>query len=196
LRLVRHTIGAVGRRRSIPLVVAGVAVVVLVGAAVAAALVRWSGGLGGEYGNGVGLPVYVGHPFSVGMTRLRPASRVRIESIRLHGADGRVVLVGARLYPAGSESVGVARDYPPTPVHARGRAAEGAVIPPHGEFDLVVGLRAVGRGTFRVQGLDILYRERWHGLNLRRRSHTGVEIHGCAVAASSGLPHCTVPAFA
>lgn len=32
------------------------------------------------------------------MTRLRATNRVRIQSIRLHGANGRVALVGARVY--------------------------------------------------------------------------------------------------
>jgi hypothetical protein len=58
-----------------------------------------------------------------------------------------------------------------------------------------LGLRATGPGTFSVRGIDVLYRERWHGVELRRKAHTGVEVQGCAVAASARRLRCTVPHF-
>ena len=71
----------------------------------------------------------------------------------------------------------------------------GAVVPAHAEFQMVVGLRATARGTFSVRGVDVLYHESWHGLDLRRKAHIGVEIQGCAVTTSTGFPRCTLPRF-
>jgi hypothetical protein len=60
---------------------------------------------------------------------------------------------------------------------------------------LVVGLRAAARGDFSVRGIDILYRERWHGIELRRRAHAGLEVEGCAVTTAARIPRCAVPQF-
>jgi len=60
---------------------------------------------------------------------------------------------------------------------------------------MVVGLWATAPGTFSVRGIDVLYRERWHGVELRRKAHVGVEVQGCAVTTSKGFPRCTLPKF-
>jgi hypothetical protein len=60
---------------------------------------------------------------------------------------------------------------------------------------MVAGLRATAPGTFSVRGIDVFYREHWHGLDLRRRAHVGVEVQGCAVTTSTGLPRCKVSPF-
>ena len=174
-------------------VVAGLAALVLAAGAAAATLVRWDGSLGYGYGNGVGMPVRVGQAFSVGMTELRPARRVRIEAVRLHGPRGSVRLVGALVLPEGGGGVGTAGNFPPHFPRVKMRPAVDAVVPAHSRVQLVVGLRATGRGSFSVRGIDVLYRERWHGLSLRRRAHTGVQVQGCAVTGAARVPGCSVP---
>lgn len=163
------------------------------GAAVAATQVRWGGGLGRGYGNAVGVPVRIGEPFSIGMTELQAGHRVQIESVRLDHPTRGVVLVGALVYPLDSGMVGSDRRFPPTFPPVPKRAADGAVLPAHTAVGLVVGIRATGPGAFRVHGVDVLYRERWHGIDVRRRAHVGVEVAGCAVQTSARTPGCTPP---
>lgn len=126
--------------------------VVLVVAPVAATQVRWNGSLGSGYGNEVGIPMRVGQSFSVGMTVIDANRRVRIESVRLHGASGGVVLLGALV---GHEGVGAVLGFPPTTRTVPLRPAEGAVIPAHAHVMLVLGLRATEPGIFRVRGVDV-----------------------------------------
>jgi len=140
-------------------------VAVVAAAAVTATQARWSAGLGGRYGNSVGVPTRVGVPFSVGMIQLRARHRVRIESVRLH-----------------QPSVGVAY-----------LGAGGTVVPAGTTLLLVIGLRATHVGGFRVRGVDLLYRERWHGIDIRRKAHIGVEVDGCAVRASARRIRCSPP---
>jgi hypothetical protein len=175
--------------------VTAVVLLALAGTAAAAAFIRWNGGLGYGYGNGIGVPVRVGEPFSIGMTAVQPERDVRIEAVRLHDPRGRVRLVGVGVLPPGSPGVGSDRGFPPEHVPVKLRPAVGAVIPANAESQLVVGLRATARGTFSVRGVDVLYRVRWHGLELRRKAHVGVEVQGCAVTTSTGIPKCTLPKF-
>jgi hypothetical protein len=181
-------------RRWIAFVAAGVASLAILASAAVVLLVRWNGGLGHGYGKGVGIPVRVGQSFSIGMTDLRPNRRVRIEAVRLHGASGRVRLIGAVMSPVGQVAVGTERGFPPHSASAM-RPAVGAVVPAHTRMWLVVGLRADARGDFSVRGIDILYRERWRGIELRRRAHTGLEVEGCAVTTAAHIPRCAVPQF-
>ena len=179
------------RRWRIGLLIAGLGLLLLaVGAAGAG--IRWNGSLGYGYSGGVGVPVQMHRPFSIGMGELRPTREIRIESVRLHGASGGVRLVGVLAYPFGHQSVGTDRGFPPAS-QGGGQPAVGLVVPAHGRFSLVVGLEAVGLGDFSVHGVDVLYREHWHGLTLRRRAHTGVEVEGCAVDPKPGLPRCATP---
>ena len=173
-------------------VVLGAIVVALLGAPVAATQVRWNGSLGHGYGNSVGIPMRVGQSFSVGMTVIDTSRRVRIESVRLHGASGGVVLLGARVGYAG---VGLVLGFPPTTPTMPLRPAVGAVIPAHANSLLIVGLRATEPGVFRVLGVDVRYRERWHGVEVKRLTHTGTLVAGCAGAAGAKRAHCRLPSM-
>ena len=103
--------------------------------------------------------------------------------MQLHGASGGVVLVGAVVYPHGLGGVGTERGFPPTAPGTTMTPAVGAVVPARTTVDLVVGLRLTRPGGARVHGVDVLYRERWHGVDVRRRTHTGIEVDACATAA-------------
>jgi hypothetical protein len=181
-----------GRRLPRRYVLLGLIVLTLVAVPVAATEVRWSGSLGYGYGNAVSIPMRVGESVSVGMTTIRTGRRVRIESVRLHGATGGVVLAGALL---GQGGVGTAPGFPPSGTMPL-RAAEGAVIPAHANLQLVVGLRATDPGTFRVRGIDVRYLGRWHGVDLRRRTHTGLFVYGCVVPRHARLGSCRLPPVA
>jgi hypothetical protein len=54
-------------------------------------------------------------------------------------------------------------------------------------------MRATQAGTFRAQGLDIFYRERWFGVDVRRREHVGPLVYGCARRTRARVPHCALP---
>lgn len=177
-------------RRTVIAVAIGV--LLLAGTAVAATRVRWSGHLG-QYGNGVGLPVPVGAPFSVGMTELQAGNRVRIESVRLHRASRSIVLVGARVYREGEGEVGYERRFPPRFPPVKMRSADGAVVLAGTTTLLVVGMRATHPGGFRIHGFDVFYRERWHGIDVKRKAHVGVVITGCAGTGPSPSFGCRSP---
>jgi hypothetical protein len=180
--------------RPIALAIA-VAAVLAAGAAVATQ-VRWSGGLGHGYANGTGveMPVRAGTPFSVGMTILLPRDRIRIESVRLHGASDGIDLIGSLLEHDGM--TGTYRGFPPTLPRLPRRQAVGAVLMGGSQNAIVVGLRASAPGRFVVKGIDVLYREKWHGVELRRRAHTGIEVSACAVASSAKALNCKPPPLA
>ena len=59
----------------------------------------------------------------------------------------------------------------------------------------MVGLRADASGDFSVRSIDVLYMESWHGIELRRRANTGLEVEGCAVTTAARIPRCAVPQF-
>jgi hypothetical protein len=162
--------------------------VVLVAGVAIATQVRWPGGLG-SYGNRVGLPVRVDAPFSIGMGAIDAKRPIRIEAVRLHDASGGVVLHGALV--STEHGMVVRRGFPPWSHGAH--SAEGAVVPAHVPVTLLVGLRATRPGDFFVDGVDILYRERWFGVDVRRRAHFGLQAVGCAVRTTESLPQCTVP---
>jgi hypothetical protein len=176
-------------------VVLGALALALLVAPVAATQVRWNGSLGHGYGSGVGVPVRVGQTFSVGMTMIHTNRPVRIESVRLHDPKGRVALVGALVGRVERFAVGTARGFPPSPPGASLRTAYGAVIPAHAEVELVLGFRAVEPGIFRVRGVDVRYRERWPGVEVKRLTHTGVLVVGCAVPAGAKRANCRVPSM-
>ena len=184
-----------GRRWSFVVLAAAVLLLALVGAAAATTFIRWNGGLGYGYGSGVGVPVRVGKPVSIGMTVLKPGGEVRIEAVRLHDPRGPVRFVGVGVLPPGSVGVGSDGYFPPKHPAVRLRPAVGAVIPAHAGVQMIVGLQATARGTFSVRGIDVLYRERWHGVELRRKAHVGVEVQGCAVTTPNGFPNCALPKF-
>lgn len=169
------------------------AALLVTGAATAATQVRWNGGIGGPYGSYVGVPVHVQRPFSIGMAELKAGGRVRIESVRLHQPTGGVVLVGALVHPIGRGMTGADERFPPTFPRAPMRAAEGTVLPAHSAAGLVVGLAATREGTFYVRGVDVLYRESWHGIDVRHRAHVGVEVYGCARRTPARFVICTKP---
>lgn len=174
--------------------VLAIAVLLVLGAAAAAAAtqIRWNGGLG-LYGNWVGVPVRIGAPFSIGMGELSAGHRVRIESVRLDHPTRGVVLVGSLVHSPGDGGIGSDRGFPPASLRAPTRAADGVVLPAHTAVELVVGIRATELGAFRVHGVDVLYRERWHGIDVRRRAHVGIEVGGCAVQTSARIPGCRPP---
>jgi hypothetical protein len=175
------------------LVLAIAALLVLgAGAAVAATQIRLNGGLG-LYGNWVGVPLRIGAPFSIGMGELNAGHRVRIESVRLDHPTRGVVLVGSVVHSPGDGGIGSDRGFPPASLRALTRAADGVVLPAHTAVELVVGIRATELGAFRVHGVDVLYRERWHGIDVRRRAHVGIEVGGCAVQTSARNPGCRPP---
>jgi hypothetical protein len=171
------------QRRRLPrrYLLLGLIVLALVTVPVAATQVRWSGSLGRAYWSypTVSMPVRVGEPVSVAMTPIDNGRPVRIESVRLHRATGGVVLLGSVIFHGG---FGWARHFLPRPIFGKPlRAAEGAVLPAHSTLKLVVGLRATEPGRFRIRGIDVLYVERWHGVELRRQAHAGVFVLGCVV---------------
>jgi hypothetical protein len=173
-------------------VITAVLVALLVAAAAGATRVRWHGGLA-SYGNAVGVPMRVGAPFSVGMAELNAGGQVRIESVRLDHPTPGIVLVGALVHVIGHGMVGAERAFPPTFPRVQMRPAVGAVLRAHARTVLVVGLRATRPGPFRVHGVDVLYREQWHGIELRRLAHVGVEVDVCALRTSARVPACTLP---
>lgn len=167
----------------------GAVFVVLVAVAVAAALfVRWPGGLG-SYGDALGAKMPVGGVYAFGMDTVTTGDwSVRVEDVRLHGAPPGVELVGAFLYYGnGCFGGGVTPKFPPCSTRSR-PPARNAVVPAHRRYLLWIGLRVVRAGRFRVHGVDVLYRMRWHGLELRRRAHIGNEIDLCAPR-----PRCKTP---
>lgn len=170
-----------------------IAAAVLAAAAVTATQARWSGGLGGAYGNSVGVPTRVGVPFSVGMIELEARHRVWIESVRLHHPSLGVVSLGAVVHSPSRGMVGTALGFPPSFPRVAMHRAGGAVISAGTTVLLVVGIRATHVGGFRVRGVDLLYRERWHGIDIRRKAHIGVEVDGCAVRASARGLRCSPP---
>ena len=184
-----------GGRRGIAFVVAGVAALALVGAAVAGTFVRWNGSLGHGYGNGVGVRIRAGQSFSVGMTAIRADRRVRIESVRAHDPSGGIVIAGVLVGTPGDMGLGTAIGFPPKSPSASLRPAEGAVIPPHADVALIVGFRGTRPGVFRVRGVDVHYRERWPGVEVKRLTHTGMLVVGCAVAADAGHANCRLPSM-
>jgi hypothetical protein len=167
-------------------------VAVLFASAAAAMRMRWSGDLGG-YGSAVGMPVHAGSAFSVGMSQLKADGRIRIESVRLERPTRGITFAGALVHPSGYGMVGAERQFPPTFPRVRMRAAEGAVLPARTPVVLVVGMRTTRPGAFRVHGVKVHYWERWHGIDVRRRAHVGVEVVGCAVETSARAPRCAVP---
>lgn len=176
--------------------VAVVLAALVLATAAGATRVRWHGGLDSyASGNSVGLAMAVDAPFSVGMGVLRASGgRVRIESVRLHGASPGLELVGSLVHDTGRGMVGSDRAYPPTfPRSMPKRPAAGAVIPAHTGLVFVVGMRATWPGDFRAYGVDVLYRQRWHGIEIRRRAHLGVEVNVCAAHTRAEYPDCAVP---
>src|SRR3954468_24114864 len=137
-------------------------VVLAAGVAAVATAVRLNGGLGGRYGSGIAMPVRVGAPFSVGEIELRAPNRIRIEDIRLHHAADGVVLAGARIYPLRRGMVGSAGGFPPKTPRVPMTRAVGAVLHPSARVGLVIGIRVTQPGKYRIRGIDVLYRERWH----------------------------------
>jgi len=178
------------RRRALIAIAIGLALVT--GAVVAATQVRWRGDLGG-YGNGEGLAVRVGKPFSIGLTELHAGNRIRIESVRLHQPSTGISLVGALVYPTGKGEVSGERRFPPTFPPVPMRPAEGVVVLAGRTTLLVVGMRATRLGVFRVHGFDVFYREHWHGIDIRRKAHVGVEVDGCAGRGASPYFGCRLP---
>ena len=172
-------------------VVLGALAVALVATPVAGTQVRWQGSLGHGYGNAVGIPMRAGQSVSVGMTAIDTSRDVRIESVRLHRPSAGIVLVGARV---GRQGVGAVLGFPPTSPRMP-LPAVGAVIPAHANVLLVVGLRATKPGTFRVRGIDVRYRERWPGVEVKRLTHTGTLVVGCVVAAGATSATCRVPSM-
>ena len=172
------------------------AVVLIAAGAFAASRHRWGGGGNlGIYGNGNGLSVATGSPFTIQMTEVRPGHRIQIESVRLHGKTPGVELVGA-LVQTGSRGAGLwvgERQFPPAHRPGRWQPARGAIIPAHTRMALYVGLRTVQSGDFRQPGVDVFYREHRFGIELRRREHIGPLVAVCAVRTSARLPHCKIP---
>jgi hypothetical protein len=160
-------------------------VIALVLAGVAAAtLVCWDGDLGHRYsgGSAVGVPMVRGSDYSFGVGAVTAGdSSVRVEDVRLRGASRGVDLVGAVLYPTGCFGTGAARGFPPCRSE-RHEPARDAKVPAHRQYLLIVGLRSKRPGAFRVFGADVLYRTRWHGIELRKRAHIGNEIDLCSPA--------------
>jgi hypothetical protein len=171
-------------------VVVAVLVVLVAVAAAAAMFVRWPGGLE-SYGNAVAAQMSVGGVSSFGMGTVTAGDwSVRVEEVRLHGAPRGVALVGAILYYGnGCVGFGVIRGFPPCKSKSR-LPARNAVVPAHHRFLLWVGVRVPQAGRFRVFGVDVLYRMRWHGIELRRRAHIGSELDLCAPR-----PGCKSPVF-
>jgi hypothetical protein len=180
------------------IVLALVCLFVVVGAGAAGATqIRWPGRLDCcGYGNGNGLPVATGSDFTIFMTAFRPRHRIRIESIRLHHATPGLVLVGALVLTDWGKNglAGAERRFPPREQAGVLRSARGVVIPAHKRVAIQVGLRAVRDGSFRAEGIDVLYREHRFGIDLRRHAHVGTEVDVCA-RKSTGIPHCHVPDF-
>ena len=58
-----------------------------------------------------------------------------------------------------------------------------------------LGFRATGPGIFRVRGVDVQYRERWPAVEVKRLTHTGVLVVGCAVPAGAKRADCRVPSM-
>jgi hypothetical protein len=172
--------------------VLGALALALLVAPVAATQVRWNGSLGHGYGNAVGIPVAAGQSFSVGMTAIDTSRSARIESVRLHRPSGGIVLVGALV---GREGAGAVLGFPPTSPTTPLRQAVGAVIPARANVLLVVGFRATKPGIFRVRGIDVRYGERWPGVEVKRLTHTGTLVVGCAVAAGATRAHCRLPSM-
>jgi len=172
--------------------VLGALAVGLVVAPVAATQVRWNGSLGHGYGNAVGIPLRAGQSVSVGMTAIDTSRDVRIESVRLHRPSRGIVLLGALV---GRQGVGTLLGFPPTSSRMLLHSAVGAVIPAHANLMLVVGLRATKAGIFRVRGVDVRYRERWSGVEVKRLTHTGTLVVGCAVAARAERTKCRLPSM-
>ena len=69
------------------------------------------------------------------------------------------------------------------------------MIPAHTDVELVVGFRATKPGSFRVRGVDVRYRERWTGVEVKRLTHTGVLVVGCTVAAGAKSARCRAPSM-
>jgi hypothetical protein len=177
------------------LVIVGVALLLLAGAALAATQVRWNGGIGHGYGNAVGVPVPVGAAYTFGMDDLRASHRIRIEAVRLHDPRGPVELVGAVVHETARGMVGALRGFPPSRGYGPMRPAVGTVVGPGETVALEVGLRATGPGTFDVAGIDLLYRERLLGVDVRRKAHLGMEVYGCAEKTSAHDANCKLPPF-
>jgi hypothetical protein len=187
----RRSAGALKRL----LIVAGVVLLGLAGAAVAATQVRWNGGIGHGYGNAVGMPMPVGAAFTFGMDDLRPSHRIRIEAVRLHHRHGAIELVGAVVHQTDRGMVGALRGFPPSRGYGPMRPAVGAVVEAGGAAALEIGLRATQPGTFDIAGIDLLYRERLLGVDVPREAHLGLRIYGCAVRTSSTVANCKLPPF-
>jgi hypothetical protein len=177
------------------LIVAGVALLVLAGTAVAASQVRWNGEIGHGYGNAAGIPMRVGASYTFGVDDLRPSHRIRIEAVRLHDPSGPVELVGAVVHPAARGMVGTMRGFPPSRDYSPMRPVVGAVVGAGKAAVLEVGLRATRPGTFDVAGIDLLYRERLLGVDVRRKAHLGLEMYGCAARTSARIVNCKPPTF-
>lgn len=73
------------------------------------------------------------------------------------------------------------------------RPAKGAVLHAHTTVLLAAGIRITRPGQFEIHGFDLLYRERWHGIELRHRAHIGPLAYGCAVRTSARVPRCRMP---
>jgi hypothetical protein len=155
-----------------------VAAVAVLAAAVAVYLVRWPGHLD-EYGNGVGAPVQLGRPISVGLVRLENGGggTIEIEHVQLHEQVPGLEFVGALVQPKNLYS-GTRYGFPPPEAT---QPVAGLRIGPHRHVDVLVGLRATRVGAYRLHGFDAFYRGRGIGfLRLRHRAHVGVEVDLCA----------------
>jgi len=181
------------------LIALGCATVAVAVAAIVATQVRWHGGALRGYGNGSGLTVATGSPFTVLVAQVRPKHRIRIESIRLHHPTPGLVLVGAVVQTGPRPLDGLpaaARRFPPKATDGLWRSAKGVSIPAHSRVALYVGMRAQHDGDFRAAGVDVLYRERRFGIDLRRKEHAGTEVDVCAVRTTASVPDCKIPDFA
>ena len=172
----------------------GVVVVAILGIAVIVAavslFVRVPGGLG-SYEHELAAKMPVGGVYSFGMgTVTTDKFSVEVEEVRLHDPPEGVELAGALLYyNSGCYGGGVVKHYPPCASRSR-VGAQGAVVPADRRYLLWIGLRVLRAGSYRVSGVDVLYRMRWHGVEVRREAHIGNEIDVCAPR-----PGCKVPAF-
>jgi hypothetical protein len=174
-------------------VVAAIAVAVV--SIILFAAVRWNGSLGHAYsaGSGLSMPVRPSRPFTIGVDELSAPGRFRIESVRLHGSPRGAALVGAVLHDGAHGMVGAERRFPPTSLDVTLRPARGAVVPAHTKVVLEIGIVVAHPVRVRIEGVDVLYRVRWHGIDVPRRAHVGSQAFVCATTRPLVAAQCPIP---
>jgi hypothetical protein len=103
----------------------------------------------------IGVPIPEGKPYSYGLLAVvnRSAKSVVLDQAELVNRGTGVRLIGAYTLPVPNEqAIGFVKGYSP-----RGRFLKGALITPHAQVQIVLGVKVVKSGRYRFEAVALRY---------------------------------------